>query len=397
MTELGKGTTSYYDNTRLADYTDDAVETGRGSVDMPFLILTLILLAVGVIMVLSASFARAYYDPGNDTGGVATYYFARQLGFGVAGVVAMYFASILPLSFYRRFSRPLMLTTLVLLIAVILIGLVGGGAQRWIGFGTFTVQPSEIAKLAVILTFADMICKRKNKMTDFRKGLVPFLLILAPVTLLVLVEPHLSGAIIIFAVGMIMLYLGGAKIKWLAAILVPALGLCALFVVLFPHASTRIEVWLNPLADPLGDGWQIAQSLYAVGSGGLMGLGLGQSRQKYLYLPEEHNDFIFAVVCEELGFIGACLILSLFALLIIRGFWLAMHAKSRFDFLVCGGLTALLALQVILNVAVVTSMVPCTGISLPFFSYGGTALLMQLGEMGLILSMSRDIPGKKPG
>ena len=162
-------------------------------------------------------------------------------------------------------------------------------------------------------------------------------------------------------------------------------------VTLFPHASSRVQTWLDPFSDTSGDGYQIVQSLYAIGSGGLLGLGLGQSRQKYLYLPEEHNDFIFSVVCEELGYIGAILILALFAVLIVRGYWVAMHARDRYSSLVATGITTLLALQVFLNVAVVTNLIPCTGVSLPFFSYGGTALLIQMLEIGILLSISRDV------
>jgi cell division protein FtsW len=211
---------------------------------------------------------------------------------------------------------------------------------------------------------------------------------------LLVLEPHFSASIIIIAIGAVMMFVGGARLYWFVggAVVVAAVG--AVLSAFFPYASTRITTWLNPFENPTGEGWQIIQSLYAVGSGGLMGLGLGQSRQKYLYLPEEHNDFIFSVVCEELGFIGAVLILCLFALLIVRGYWIAMHCRDRYSFLVCTGITTLLAIQVILNVAVCTNLVPCTGISLPFFSYGGTALLIQMAEMGIILSASRDIPGK---
>ena len=396
MTEHS-GQSTYYNDSRLADYSEGLNVSERGAVDLPFLLLTLLLLAIGMIMLLSASFVGAYYGGEKTTKGDPTYYFTRQLAFAALGLLAMYLATKFPLVFYRRLSKWVMIVALGLLVIVAAIGVVAGGAQRWIGFGAFSIQPSEIAKLAVVLTFADMICRRRKKMAELKQGFLPFCAILAVLAGLVALQPHLSGAIIITAVGMIMLFLGGAKIRWFVAILIPLAIAATGLVLLFPHASVRIKVWLDPLGDPLGDGWQIAQSLYAIGSGGLMGLGLGQSRQKYLYLPEEHNDFIFSIICEELGFIGAILILALFALLIMRGYWLATQAQNKFDFLVCSGLTSLLAMQVILNIAVVTSIVPCTGISLPFFSYGGSALIMQLGEMGLILSMSRDIPAKKSG
>ncbi|HHU23332.1 MAG TPA: putative lipid II flippase FtsW [Clostridiales bacterium] len=362
--------------------------------DLPLALLTLLLLTIGVIMVLSASFARAYYDLENETGGNAVYYFYRQLIFALGGVGVMFIASKFPLSFYRRFSLPLLLVALGLLLIVPFVGVESGGARRWIDLGFTTFQPSEIAKIAIILFFANLICRLKGKMSTFKYGILPFAGILALVVGLLVLEPHFSASIIIIAIGAVMMFVGGARLYWFVggAVVVAAVG--AVLIAFFPYASTRITTWLNPFENPTGEGWQIIQSLYAVGSGGLMGLGLGQSRQKYLYLPEEHNDFIFSVVCEELGFIGAVLILCLFALLIVRGYWIAMHCRDRYSFLVCTGITTLLAIQVILNVAVCTNLVPCTGISLPFFSYGGTALLIQMAEMGIILSASRDIPGK---
>lgn len=380
-----------YDSTRLADYTTDS-SIRRGSIDLPFMLISLLLLGIGVIMVLSASFARAYYTSGNS----ATYYFTRQLGFAGIGVVVMLLLSRIPMIFYRRISTPVLLISIILLAVVPFIG-VGDtvGSKRWIDLGFTTFQPSELVKIAIILFFAHRICLTRDKMSTFKHGILPFAFVLVVVVGLLALEPHLSGSIIVIAIAAVMLFLGGVKLYWFIAGIgvVGAAGVLA--VNFFSHASSRISVWLDPLADTTGDGWQILQSLYAIGSGGFLGLGLGQSRQKYLYLPEEHNDFIFSVVCEELGFIGAVLILALFVLLIVRGYYLAIHSKDRFSFLVCAGITTLLAIQVILNIAVVTSLVPCTGISLPFFSYGGTALLIQMAEIGIILSMSRDIPAKK--
>ena len=222
-------------------------------------------------------------------------------------------------------------------------------------------------------------------------GILPFAAILGLIVGLLVLEPHFSASIIIIAVGGVMMFLGGVRLGWfIGAGSAAAVGIGVLLM-LFPYASGRINTWRDPFSSSSDEGYQIVQSLYTIGSGGLSGLGLGMSRQKYLYLPEEHNDFIFSVVCEELGFIGAALILLLFALLILRGYWIALHCRDRFSFLVVAGITTLLAIQVFLNVAVVTNLVPCTGISLPFFSYGGTALLIQLGEMGIILSASRDV------
>ncbi len=385
-----------YEQSRLADYTEDST-IQRGRMDLPFMLLTLLLLTIGVVMVLSSSFARAYYDIENETGGDATYYFVRQLIFAVGGVGVMLIFSRFPMALYRRTSSIVLLAGIVCLALVPIIGTTVNGAKRWINLGFTTFQPSEIAKIGVILYFSSLICKFRDRMQTFRYGIAPFLVVLVIIIGLLLLEPHISASIIIVAVTVVLLFVGGVKLRWFVgggAVLVLAF---LVVVTQFSHASTRIQTWLDPFADTTGDGWQIVQSLYAIGSGGVTGLGLGQSRQKYLYLPEEHNDFIFSVICEELGYIGALLILALFALLIVRGYWLAMHARDRYSFFVCVGITTLLALQVILNVAVCTNLVPCTGISLPLFSYGGTALLIQMAEMGIILSMSRDIPAKKSG
>lgn len=380
-----------YSSKKLTDYRADSL-IFRGAMDVPFLLITLLLLAIGVIMVLSASFARAYYDPKLNN---ATYYFSRQLIFAVSGVGIMYVASRFPIAFYRNFAWFFMLIAVGFLLLVPIAGVEANGARRWFQLAGVTFQPSELAKIAVILFDANMICRFKNKMGTFKYGVLPFGIVAGIIVGLLVLEPHFSASIIIVAITAVMMFVGGTRLIWfiLGGGAVGLLGFLVLTAT--DYTSARINTWLDPFSDTSGDGYQIVQSLYSIGSGGLSGLGLGQSRQKYLYLPEEHNDFIFAVACEELGFIGAVLILLLFALLIIRGFWLAMHCRDRYSFLVCVGITSLLAIQVILNVAVVTNLIPCTGISLPFFSYGGTALWLQLAEMGIILSISRDIPEKK--
>lgn len=367
-------------------------KTKRAGMDISFLALVMILLTVGVTMVLSASFARAYFDPSGVTGGNPAYYFIRQLIFAALGTAAMIICSRMPVGFYKKFSMHVLAIAVILLMLVPIMGVNANGARRWIGFGAFTVQPSEIAKIGVILSFAVLICKNRGRMSSFRYGILPFTAILLLIVSLLVLEPHFSASIIIIAIGGAMLFLGGARLGWFIAAGAAAAAGIAVLLTLFPYASSRIITWRDPFASTSDEGYQIVQSLYSIGSGGLSGLGLGQSRQKYLYLPEEHNDFIFAIVCEELGFIGALLILTLFALLILRGYWIALHARDRYGFLVSAGITTLLAIQVILNVAVVTNLVPCTGISLPFFSYGGTALLMQMAEMGIVLSISREIP-----
>ena len=383
-----KNTVSY-ESTRLADYRyDDSIE--RGNIDLPFALLALLLLTIGVIMVLSASFASAYYT----MEGNATYYFVRQTLFALCGVGVMFLCSRFPMEFYRRMSMPVMVVSLGLLLAVLAIGVIGGGSRRWIDLGFTTFQPSELVKIGIILYFAARLSRGRDDLSTFR-GLMPYLAVAGTVAFLLLLEPHLSATMIILALTIIMLFLGGAHMKWFVGGGVTVAALLGLAYLLFGYVRDRIGAWLDPFSDPSDTGYQVVQSLYAIGSGGLLGQGIGNSRQKYLYLPEEHNDYIFSVVCEELGFIGAMLILILFALLIIRGYWIAMHARDRYSCLLGAGITSLIALQVILNVCVVTNLLPSTGISLPLFSYGGTALLLQMAEIGIILSLSRDIPEKR--
>lgn len=361
----------------------------RGLLDVPFLVLTVLLVLIGVLMMFSASYARAY-----STEGKATYYFARQAVFAIVGIGIMLFFSTWNYQIWRSVSFFILAAAIVFLLLVPLIGIEENGAKRWIYLGFTSFQPSEVAKLGIVLTFASMISYYRERMQSFREGILPFVVILAVVCGLLVLEPHLSAIIIIIGVSAAMLFLGGVKLRWFAL----GLGVVGAFVAIYlatkGYAGDRIQAWLHPFEDESDSGYQIVQSLYAIGSGGLMGLGLGRSRQKYLYLPEEHNDYIFPIVCEELGFVGAMVVLLLFLLLILRGYWIALHARDRFGMLVVGGLTTLLALQVFLNIGVVTNLLPATGISLPFFSYGGTALLIQLFEMGVILSVSRQNDNK---
>lgn len=379
-----------YDGARLAGFSPQEAKRKRPGFDLPFFLLVLLLLLIGVVMVLSASYPRAYYDPGHVTGGQAAYYFIRQSLFALLGVAAMLLASRLPMGFYRRYAFPFLGVTLVLLLLVPFVGVRANGARRWLGVGGLTLQPSELAKLAVILSFSVMICRLRGRMKTFRWGILPFAGILALLVGLLVLEPHFSASVILAAIAGTMLFLGGVRLGWFAAAFAAAGAGIAVLLTFFPYASSRVVTWRDPFSSASDEGYQIVQSLYTIGSGGLSGLGLGRSRQKFLYLPEEHNDFIFSIVCEELGFLGATLILLLFAALILRGFWIALHCRDRFSSLVCAGITSLLAIQTFLNVAVVTNLVPCTGISLPFFSYGGTALLIQLAEMGIVLSASRE-------
>ena len=406
-------------NTRelTGEYTD--TKRTRSGIDAPFLALTLLILLIGVIMVLSASFARGYY-----TNGEPMRVFTRQLVFAISGVAIMLIVSRFNVKTMSRWAYLLLFISVILLIAVLFVGIRVNGAKRWLGFegggGSFSFQPSEVAKLALIMALAKWTCdKGQKKMKTFRYGVAPYLIVALIVVLLLMGETHISASIIVIALTVIMMFAGGTRLIWFTPVVIGIAALIGLLVVVnangpsrddspqglteqlsqmqlvggrFGYADGRIDAWINPEADPLGNGFQIRQSLYAVGSGGLFGQGLGQSKQKYLYLPEEHNDYIFAVVCEELGYIGAMLILMLFSLLIIRGYWLALHAKNRYSALITTGIISLLALQVFLNVAVVTNLLPATGISLPFFSYGGTALWLQLFQMGIVLAVSREIP-----
>ena len=373
---------------------NEAETAGRGGrIDLSLLLQTLLLLCIGVLMVLSASFAGAYYDLQGETGGNAAWYFLHQSVYAAAGVGVMLLCAKVPMEVYRRAAPLGMLLSLLSLVLVLIVGVKVNGARRWISLGFITFQPSELVKVAVILYFPVLICRYGDRMRSFRYGIAPFAVILALIAVLLVLEPHFSATIILLALGAVLLFLGGVRLGWyIGGFSLLAIGGTAAYLMV-PYVAARIDAFRDPFSDPTGDGWQIVQSLYAIGSGGLTGLGLGQSRQKYLYLPEEHNDFIFSVVCEELGFLGATLILFLFAALIVRGYWLALHAKDRYSFLVGAGISTMLALQTVLNVAVCTNLVPCTGISLPFFSYGGTALLIQMAEIGILLSVSREIPG----
>ena len=359
----------------------------RGLLDLPFLALTVLLVLIGVIMVFSASYARAYYLTGNST-----YYFARQAI--VAGIAGMLFVSRLNYQLWRSASFIILLVSVFFLMLVPIIGSTANGAKRWIEVAGIRFQPSELAKIAIIMTFSALISTYRDKMRTFRYGILPFVVIMVVLCGLVALERHFSCILIMMLLAAAMLFLGGVQLKWFALGGI-AVGLFAfIYLKTQGYAGSRITAWRDPASDPTDNGYQILQSLYAIGSGGLMGLGLGKSRQKYLYLPEEHNDYIFPILCEELGFVGAVVVILLFILLIVRGYYIAMHARDRFGALLAAGISTHFALQTFLNIGVVTNFLPATGISLPFFSYGGTALLMQLFEAGIVLAVSRQNDNK---
>ena len=364
--------------------------------DLPFLLLIILLIGIGLVMMLSASFPSAYYINGDPL-----HYFKRQAVFAGIGIAAMLFISRFNYQRLRMAAKPLLYIAIFLLILVLIpgIGQTRNNATRWLGVGeVLTFQPSEVAKMAVVVYFSNSISKKKDKMGEFRYGILPYVLILGVISILMLMEPHLSGTILIWGAGAVLMLVGGIKWRWVgAAVGCAGIGAWAMIKGLIPYGQSRIAMWHDPWIDAQGDGYQLVQSLLSIGSGGLLGVGLGKSRQKFLYLPEEHNDFIFAIVCEELGLIGAAIIMVLFAALILRGFWIALHARDRFGSLLVVGFTTLLALQTFLNIGVVTGFLPTTGISLPFFSYGGTALIIQLTEMGIILAVSRQMKPTKAG
>ena len=373
-------------------------ELAHGPIDLPFCLLVLLLTAIGLVMLLSASFPSAYYETENNN---PAYYFVRQGAFAILGLSVMFFIGKLNYQRFRGAAKILLLAAFVLLVLVLIpgIGQTRNNATRWIGIGQLlTFQPSEVAKLAVIVYFSDSISRKKDKMRTARYGIAPYLLILGIFSVLMLLEPHLSGTVLIVGVGAVLMLVGGIRWFWVGLAGVGVGGVVALMMSgVIKYGQSRIAMWKDPFIDPRGDGYQLSQSLISIGSGGLLGVGLGKSRQKFLYLPEEHNDFIFAIICEELGLIGATIIMLLFAALILRGYWIALHARDRFGSLMVGGVTTLIAMQTFLNIGVVTGLLPATGISLPFFSYGGTALMLQLAEMGIVLSVSRQMKPTKAG
>ncbi len=360
--------------------------------DMPMLFIILVLMAFGLVMLFSASYANAYYRTGSSYT-----YVLRQAGIAVAGIIAMLAISTVDYHQLHRLNVLIFFGTIALLLMVLVfkgtpIAPVKGGANRWINIG-IEFQPSEIAKFSLILMFAHFIALYGERMKTARYGFWPFMGILGLFAGLILLEKHVSATLIICAIAFLMMIIGGTKLRYfvsIGTIGVVSLACLLMFSDRFTYALNRIKGWIDPFNPPEGvDTWQTRQSLYAIGSGQLFGVGIGQSRQKYLYLPEPQNDFIFAIICEELGFIGALLVIILFALFIWRGVYIALNARDRFGMMLGIGITFQFGLQAVLNICVVTNTIPNTGISLPFFSYGGTALLMLLAEMGVLLSISR--------
>ena len=360
----------------------------KGQMDGGFFSLVIILLVIGLVMLFSASYAYSYAYMNNSY-----HFILRQSVFAVAGVVMMLFVSKINYRIYKKFAWLIyIISNVLLLVLLILPPMVSGmDVKRWIVIGPINFQPSEIAKFSIILLFSYLIAKNYKKMQTFRFGILLLGSLLAVTCALVILEPHFSATILIFAIGVVLMIVGGIKLRYVAGGFIGAVGVGVLVIVtgVIGYGSDRITYWLNPWADAAGKGYQTIQSLLAIGSGGIMGRGFGQSRQKYLWVPEPHNDFIFSIVCEELGLIGALIIIILFCALVWRGFVIAMRAPDKFGALMAVGLTFQVGLQAALNILVVTNTVPNTGISLPFFSYGGTARMLLLVQMGIVLSVSR--------
>ena len=359
-----------------------SLKVKTAEMDLPFFVLVMLLVSIGLVMVFSASSANAYFRFGDS------YYFIRsQLLWAALGTVIMLAtARLLTQKLLRLSVLPAFLFSVVTLILVLTpLGSSKNGAQRWL----FGFQPSEVAKLSIILCMSWLICRQRKSIKTFKGGLLPCASLLVLFCGLIALEKHISATVLVFSIGAVLMFVGGVDWRWFAAF--GSLGVVSVLGIIkvSSYAMQRIKVWLDPFIDPLGDGFQSIQSLYAIGSGGIFGLGIGQSRQKYLYIPEPQNDFIFSIVCEELGFVGAVLIVLLFVLLIWRGFTIASKAPDRFSALVVIGITSQVAIQSILNICVVSGLVPNTGISLPFFSAGGTSLVMLMFEMGIVLSVSR--------
>lgn len=357
----------------------------RGDLDYTFLLLVGVLVAFGLIMLLSASTPTADVKFGKSY-----YFFIRQFAYVAVGAVMMMVLSNVDYRKYKPFARLFMIVCIALLVCVFLpgIGVSHNGSRRWINLGVTEIQPSEFTKLAVSMFFAAMIEDKRYNIAKL-DGLVKYAAWIGVIAMLMMLETHLSGTIVLCGIAVCIMLVGGASFKLICGGGAAAFAAVLVFLQFDPVRMARVTSFLDPFADKQGTGYQTLQSLYAIGSGGIFGKGLGQSVQKFSYLPEPYNDFIFAVVCEELGLIGAAFIICLFIGLIVRGIKIALEASDTFGSLMTIGIMAQVAIQTILNIAVATSSMPNTGVSLPFFSYGGTAVMILLAEMGIVLSVSR--------
>jgi cell division protein FtsW len=362
--------------------------------DFILCITVFLLLSLGIVMVLSASAPSSLSTYNNSY-----HYVIRQAGFALVGIVLMFIISRIDYKKYKKHSLKIYGISIFMIALVIApgVGVKINGARRWLNLGFGQFQPSELAKIGLIIFYAAYLSDHKSELGTFKGGFIkPLLWLILPIGILFFLQDHLSASIIIIAIVAIMMLMAGCKLKYFltAGVTVGSVGIAGMFALAKLTGQgkfrlARLTTFLNPWADATGDGWQVIQGLYAIGSGGLFGVGLGQSKQKYLYIPEPHNDFIFAVLAEELGFVGCAIVIALFAIFIWRGVLIALRAKDSFGSLLAVGITSLIGLQAIMNIAVVTSSMPATGISLPFFSYGGTSLVILLCSVGVLLNISR--------
>lgn len=359
------------------------VQIRRGTLDFGFLVSVILLLVLGLIMVFSASYPTAYYQSGNGF-----LVIKKQLIWAILGIGAMFVTANFDYRNYKKLAVPILAVCAVLLLAVLVVGIEVKGAKRWLGTEGISFQPSEAAKIGLIIYFACSMSAAKNKIKEW-KYLLRYWALLGVFLLLLILEPHFSVCIIIGLTMVIMMLVAGARIRYFAIAAVPAVPLGIALAIFEPYRLQRLVSFTNPFQDRLGSGWQIIQSLYAIGSGGLFGVGFGNSRQKYMYVSEPQNDFIFSIICEELGLVGALAILVLFAYMLYRGIKIAMNAPDTFGSLLVTGIVALIGVQVVLNIAVVTSSIPTTGIPLPFFSAGGSSLVFLLAAIGIVLNVSK--------
>ncbi len=369
----------------------------QGSFDIVFFMTVLALLTIGLVMLFSASYPYAYQNDGDSY-----FYFKRQLVFALVGVPIMLFVSKLNYKWLKVIRYPLYIVTILLLILVLFYHTDLGREEdfrRWIPLGPITIQPSDIAKFTVVLLMASYISRYHRKMNRLVYGVLIPAVLVGTFCLLIYAENHLSCTVLVFMIGIVMMFCGGTRVEWFIG------GICLVAAVAFVviknpdilpgYQGDRIRAWIDKGFDPLGLRWQTNNSLYAIGSGGFFGVGLGNSKQKYLYVSEPQNDFIFSIVCEELGFLGAAIIIALFGLLFYRGVKIAQRCEDKFSTMLVIGIVSQIAVQTIFNILVITDLFPNTGIALPFFSYGGTAILMLCFEMGIVLSISRNVNTKK--
>ena len=347
----------------------------------------LLLLFIGIVMVYSSSYIWAEYKFADSL-----YFVKRQLLFAGVGVAGMFFFMYIPYSNWAKYAKIILLVCFGLLLIVLIpgVGLTRGGAQSWIGIGAFSIQPSEFMKLGLIIFLAVFLSTNQKFITSFKKGFLPALLLVFIAFGLIMLQPDLGTGMVLVLTCMIMIFVSGARISHFIGLGLLGLVGFALLIISAPYRISRITAFLNPWEDPLGDGFQIIQSLYAIGPGGLMGVGLGNSLQKYFYLPEPQTDFIFAILGEELGFIGGTLLLLLFVLLFWRGIRVALEAPDSFGRFLALGIVSMLTIQVMINISVVIGLIPVTGITLPFLSYGGSSLTLTLCSVGILLNISRN-------